>query len=57
MYAIYEQLLPKAVNFEMRKNCPYSELFWSAFSRIWITPNADTFYAELRVFWAKCLKD
>ena len=20
----------------MRKNCPYSELFWSAFSRIWI---------------------
>ena len=57
MYAICEQLLPKAVNFEMRKNCPYSELFWSAFSRIWITPNADTFYAELRVFWAKCLKD
>ena len=30
-------------------NCPYSELFWSVFSRIRtesrITPNTDTFYA------------
>ena len=22
-------------NFTLRKKCPYSELFWSAFSRIW----------------------
>ena len=30
----------------LREKCPYSELFWCAFSRIWtgITPNMDTFY-------------
>ena len=29
-----------------RKKCPYLELFWFTFSRIWtrITPNTDTFY-------------
>ena len=29
------------------QKCPYSEQFWSTFSRIWtrITPNTDTFYA------------
>ena len=33
----------------LRKKCPYSELFWSAFFRIWtrITPNTDTFQAVL----------
>ena len=33
----------------MRKKCPYSEFFWSAFSRIRTkkTPNTDTFYAVL----------
>ena len=25
----------------MRKKCPYSELFWSGFSRIWTRENAD----------------
>ena len=42
----------------LHKKCPYSELFWSAFSRIWtiqskcgkkrtrITPNTDAFEAE-----------
>ena len=31
----------------LRKKCPYSELFWSVFSRIRtrITPNTDTFHA------------
>ena len=31
----------------LRKTCPYSELFWSVFSRIQsrITPNMDTFHA------------
>ena len=31
----------------LRKKCPYSELFWSIFSRIRsrITPNMDTFHA------------
>ena len=47
------------LNRALRKKCPYSELFWSVFSRIWteyeeirsikirtrITPNTDTFYA------------
>ena len=37
----------------LRKKCPYSELFWSVFSRIWtrITPNTDSFltdYADFR---------
>ena len=43
----------------LRDKCPYSELFWSTFSRIWteqsecgkmrtrITPNTDTFYAVI----------
>ena len=50
------------VTVTLREKCPYSELFWSAFSRIraalsiqseygkmWtrITPNKDTFYALL----------
>ena len=37
----------------LREKCPYSELFWSAFSRIRtrITPNNDTFYAVLQ-FWS-----
>ena len=31
----------------LRKKCPYSELFWSVFSRIRskIAPNMDTFHA------------
>ena len=34
----------------LRKKCPYSEFFWSAFSRIRtrITPNTDTFHAVWR---------
>ena len=33
----------------LRKKCPYSELFWSVFSRIWIriTPNTNTYHAVL----------
>ena len=43
----------------VREKCPYSELFWSAFSRVQtkygeilkirtrITPNTDSFYAVL----------
>ena len=35
------------IKMTLLKKCPHSELFWSAFSRIWtrITPNTDTFYA------------
>ena len=42
----------------LRKKCPYSELFWSVFSRIRtenekirerITPNTDSFYAVLLI--------
>ena len=34
-------------NIILRNRCPYSELFWSSFSRIRtrITPKTDTFYA------------
>ena len=28
----------------MRKKCPYSELFWSVFSRIWTEYGRDTPY-------------
>ena len=47
----------------LREKCPYSELFWSAFSRIQsecgkmrttITPNMDTFYA-VKKSWDKSL--
>ena len=55
----YEELRPESVILTLRKKGPYSELFWSAFSRIWtkygeirsekiwtrIIPNVDTFYA------------
>ena len=43
-------------NDSLPEKCPYSELFWSAFSRIQsecremrtrITPNTDTFYAVI----------
>ena len=39
--------------FFLHKKCPYSELFWSAFSRIRtrITPNTDTFHAVLNLNW------
>ena len=46
----------KCVKSALRKKCPYSDLFWSTFSRIqseWgkmrtrITPNTDAFYAVL----------
>ena len=48
----------------LREKCPYSELFWSAISRIWteygeisrITPNTDTFYAIVLEKVAKCAK-
>ena len=42
--------------YTLREKCPYSELFWSAFSRIRtefgkirtrITPNTDTFYSVI----------
>ena len=38
--------------YSLREKCPYSELFWSVFSRIpkmrtRITPNTDTFYAVI----------
>ena len=41
------------ISLSLREKCPYSELFWSLFSRVWteygeilrITPNTDTFYA------------
>ena len=37
----------------LREKCPYSELFWSAFSRIRTrtTSNTDTFYAVSGVWW------
>ena len=46
-------------NHSLREKCPYSELFWSVFSRIRtkygkirtrITPNTDTFYAVIAGF-------
>ena len=41
--------LKKIKLFTLRKMCPYSELFWSAFScdRTRITPDTGTFYAVL----------
>ena len=34
------------IGISLREKCPYSELFWSAFSRMTtITPNTDTLYA------------
>ena len=32
LFAIYGAIFTKPLS--LRKNCPYSELFWSAFSRI-----------------------
>ena len=41
------------IGLALRRKCPYPELFWSVFSRIWteygkirtrITPNTDTFH-------------
>ena len=40
----------EALTKALRKNCPYSELFWSAFSRIRtrISPNTDTFHSVMK---------
>ena len=49
--------LKTMTTYTLRQKCPYSELFWSAFSRIqsecgkiWtrVTPNTDTFYALIK---------
>ena len=51
---MYGKLIEESTT--LRTKCPYSEIFWSAFSRIRtkygkkrtrITPNTDTFYAVL----------
>ena len=33
----------------MRKKCPYSELFWSAFSRIWNEYGTERYEVSLRI--------
>ena len=48
----FNEIFNAVVTRSLREKCPYSELFWSAFSqsecakmRARIPPNADTFYA------------